>query len=625
MIDFKVLNRFLFLKTIALSSGCIVNESYILDKRSLQPITPPSIQIATNKTIFSSSNSTLGLFNRNDTAITPTDSSQSPAVGINFSGAGTGFTTTLAGTNSAPLLPINANGNSSLNAFSEVYTISMNSDSDLSNWICEIFSSTILGSCTGTSTLISASQVAGRNSVLLKYTSPIGEIVQSNTLPVSSFKVRQISDTRNSATISDSISQTYIFDSKLYFNATNSSGQGNRLFQIDPMTQEVRQIFSNFVINARPFTIGTISGKMMFWGSNASGGIKLFSFDGTSIVQVSNSTADQTRNDTYYGDYWPVSYGGNLYFLCRGPSFAVARVCRYNGTTLQILTNSVGTHDIDPNDQSLSLIGDKIYFSGTSLGNYYLFNYDIALDAYNRLNSVNIGTIGFNQIRGPIAGKYYTNTNTDFSLVETTDFTSFTIVANTNAAGPDNAFFLGSINRINGNSISNSIVNNQVLFNSQIANSIYKCFSYDGTDVRLLFNNLGNGISEPCTGEIFNNIAYLTATNSVGASKLFKFDGTTLTQISNTTGTETTNDSPTILGFFDNKLYFRSNNASLQTKLYMYDGTHVVQLSNTNPSGNDNPQLLEKIDNFFYFTSNNSNGVQKFFRFCSTSQISCTD
>lgn len=590
--------------------GCVKLDSFIVAKS-----TTPVVQISSTKPLYVSTTSSLGLFTHNYTAITPTDSSVSPAAGANVSGAGVGIGTSLATTNSTPLTPSNVTGLTSISAINENYSVTMTSSEDLSSWTCQIFSNTVLSLCGGNPVNFSASILGNATQLSLQFSSSTGS-ASSNSLPVYSYKIRQIANTRNANNLNDGISSVYVYNSKIYYSATNNSGQNFRLFQIDPVIQEVRQIFSSSMVNSgRSFTVGTVAGKLIFWGANGSSALKLHSFDGTNIVQISNTTADQTRNDTYYGNVTPITYAGKLYFACRGPSFASNILCRYDGTTLEILTTTAYVHDVEPTDQFFFFIGTKLYFLGNDTGQNTLLSYDTSNSTLNRLNSVNVGSSTFTNIVGPLNGKYYTNADPDFGLVETTDFSSFTKISNSYGSGTDSVNF----------SSFNVPVGNKIIFNSNNSNGFTKCYTFDGTEIRQLVNNLGPNSHESCSGYVFNGVAYMISTNAQGVNKLFKYDGTTLTQISNTSGNNSVTDTAVPISYIDNKLYFRANNSAGFSKLYMYDGVNVVQLTNTNPTGHDVPQYVTKLGSYLYFMSMNANGSQKFYRLCSTADPGCTD
>ena len=61
---------------------------------------------------------------------------------------------------------------------------------------------------------------------------------------------------------------------------------------------------------------------------------------------------------------------------------------------------------------------------------------------------------------------------------------------------------------------------------------------------------------------IFQNMLYFDAHNSNGQPKLFKTDGTTVTQVSNTRGNNSAGDTPTYFTEFQGELYFRASHGA---------------------------------------------------------------
>ncbi len=98
---------------------------------------------------------------------------------------------------------------------------------------------------------------------------------------------------------------------------------------------------------------------------------------------------------------------------------------------------------------------------------------------------------------------------------------------------------------------------------------------------------------------LFNNELYFRLYDSGDKEKLYKTDGTSITQVSNTNPGG--DDNPTKLIVHNGSLYFRANDSSSRAKLFRTDGTNVTQVSNINPGGGDGIAGLFSFGSDLYF------------------------
>jgi len=112
-------------------------------------------------------------------------------------------------------------------------------------------------------------------------------------------------------------------------------------------------------------------------------------------------------------------------------------------------------------------------------------------------------------------------------------------------------------------------------------------------------------------------VLYLSALNAAGNLKLFQYDGTKFTQISDL---NTTNDTPLDLVVFNNQVHFVARNAGGFEKLLKISGGQIVQVSNINPSGSDGVLYPTVYSGALYFSA--MNGSQsKLFRYDGSSIV----
>ena len=132
---------------------------------------------------------------------------------------------------------------------------------------------------------------------------------------------------------------------------------------------------------------------------------------------------------------------------------------------------------------------------------------------------------------------------------------------------------------------------------------------------------ISNIISGPVSDDIwgltvFNGTLYFIAYNETTGSKLYSYDGNTITQISNIN--DSAGDDPENPIVFNGALYFGAyNNSIAGYKLYSYDGVGTItQVSNINDGGDDqiyNPAVVFNGD--LYFTAYNGTTGDKLYRY----------
>lgn len=163
---------------------------------------------------------------------------------------------------------------------------------------------------------------------------------------------------------------------------------------------------------------------------------------------------------------------------------------------------------------------------------------------------------------------------------------------------------------------------NKVFFQANKSVGLSKLYSFDGTTLTQLQNTNSQAASDSpnlAYAQVAGSFLYYTSVNTSGATKLYKTDGSTVTQVSNTREDNTAGDDPTILQVMGNSVYFSSKNSAGFTKVYKTDGASVVRLSNTTNSENSDDMILFSkgsavLDGALYFVAVDVAGSNALYR-----------
>jgi len=126
--------------------------------------------------------------------------------------------------------------------------------------------------------------------------------------------------------------------------------------------------------------------------------------------------------------------------------------------------------------------------------------------------------------------------------------------------------------------------------------------------------NPGTSGSYPTNFYVYNGSLVFSAYTTNYGRELWKFDGTSVTLISNINSTVTdagggvyvgNDSSPGGFAIYRNLLYFSAYEPTNGDELYCYDGTNVSRVTDINPgSGNSFPQQLTIMGNELFFSAN---------------------
>jgi hypothetical protein len=127
---------------------------------------------------------------------------------------------------------------------------------------------------------------------------------------------------------------------------------------------------------------------------------------------------------------------------------------------------------------------------------------------------------------------------------------------------------------------------------------VLKLYKTNGATVTQVSNTRGNqSVTDyPHDFMVFNNELYFVANNSNGVLKLYKTNGATVTQVSNTSNNQSATDSPYSFTVFNNELYFIALGTEGHAKYFKANGLEVYQVSDINPGGDDLDALTGACD-----------------------------
>ncbi|MEI6080098.1 MAG: hypothetical protein WCQ53_05655 [bacterium] len=153
-----------------------------------------------------------------------------------------------------------------------------------------------------------------------------------------------------------------------------------------------------------------------------------------------------------------------------------------------------------------------------------------------------------------------------------------------------------------------AVFNSELYFTGYDASGYTKLYRYDGSTITKIsnINPTGDDFAYITTHlVVFNSELYFNATEDGTNYKLYKYNGTNITKISNINAVG--NDNPAYLTVFNGALYFSATSDGTNYKLHKYDGTNITQKSEVNIGGTDNIANLIVFNNDLYFSSSPTN------------------
>lgn len=380
----------------------------------------------------------------------------------------------------------------------------------------------------------------------------------------------------------------------LYFTGPNEYGV-QKLFVTNGTTiTQLPSTSGDPTLDDYPFYLTVFNNLVYFVAYNSNSNPKLYVTNGVTTTQVSNTSGTQTLSDFIFSGYSsikkPVVFNNKLYIQLIVSPWPVTKLFTIDASgTLAQFSDTRNNNAGSDNIGYLINFGSNLYFGAGNAGNYNkLFKTDgtSIINVSDTRNSVIAG----DAIKYPIASSnalyFWANNATNIKTkLYKTDGSAVTPVSDTvHNANASDFYFAGE-------SISASI-GSDVYFWAYNASNAAKVFKTNGTTVTQVSNTSGTQTAFDALYatpmQVFNNEVYfLAGKNATTNYKLFKTDGTTTTQISNTINDNLLGDLPNMLGVYDGDLYFTAKNPSGFKKLYKTDGTNVVQVMDLYPGNHD--------------------------------------
>ncbi|HNR88083.1 MAG TPA: hypothetical protein PKM65_07070 [Spirochaetota bacterium] len=208
-------------------------------------------------------------------------------------------------------------------------------------------------------------------------TNGVAKLFSYNTLTDT---VTQVSDTRNSSTISDSIAAGLVHGTRVYFRANNASGR-TKLYCYDTANDTLVQVSNTRNNNAEhdgPVPQAMYNGKLMFTAANSSGTgyTKLYAYDPSvgTVTLISNIRNNQSVEDV--NSMVPhVVYSGKLYFS--GINANGEKLYCYDDTAQTITQISDTRNGLSDFCKNLIVVGEELFFKSTTVSSgEKLFSYN---------------------------------------------------------------------------------------------------------------------------------------------------------------------------------------------------------------------------------------------------------
>lgn len=427
--------------------------------------------------------------------------------------------------------------------------------------------------------------------------------LDSNSLTVKKNKVEKISAVENGGFSSTLISSNIIeFGGSIYYVANNSSNVA-KIFKLTGTTlQEFSNTKGNQTLSDSPTIVGEFNSELYFNALNSSGVYKLFKTDGTTITQVSNIIGNQASADTVARF---TVYNGKAYFAA-SMSSTVRKLysLNTNGVITQV-SNTSGSNAVSDVPNYMMVWQNKLYFSAaTAAGIFKLFSYD-------GTTMTQVSNINGNSTNDAIASPYlatnyiyfWANNQNGVIKLFKTDGTTVTQVSNTH----NNESLSDVLSATPANLPGQVEYNGKFYFWGLNQNNSYKLYCTDGTTVTQVSNTINNNasadnvilsITYPKTVYVFNGMLYFASAQAAGISKLYKTDGTTITQVSNLAGASVT-DYIELRAVYNNDLYFTGLDSNGNQKLFKTDGTSITKVMDINSASED-------FDTYQWMCSGNS-------------------
>jgi hypothetical protein len=293
----------------------------------------------------------------------------------------------------------------------------------------------------------------------------------------------------------------------------------------------------SWTVNDAPFNYYVWNDKLVFSSNNSSSAAKNWTWDGTTLTQITQTAATASA-DRAVDAYGFLALGSNLYWRGNNSS-NFSKLYKWSGSGAPaVVTETVAGGNDAP--QWMTVMGDSIYYQAVLGGFTKLFRYN--------------GT----------------------SRTQVTETRSGANDSPTQLCAHSGSLYYSSVN----------------------SSGFTKLYRFNGTTRTQVTETFASNNDSPSYLISYGDSIYYRSFTAASTSKLFRFNGTTRTQVTATNAGGSDNIGGSVLNatgrpqggdmvVFKDKLYYKAWNASSQYKLYCWDGTTLTQITNINGSGND--------------------------------------
>jgi hypothetical protein len=175
-------------------------------------------------------------------------------------------------------------------------------------------------------------------------------------------------------------------------------------------------------------------------------------------------------------------------------------------------------------------------------------------------------------------------------------------------------FQLSNINTTGSDSPANLTVSGSRVYFSAFNGTGTHLYYYDGTSINQISNLNVSGDDKISSIAVSGSNVYFSGSRSGSYSKLFRYSVSEnrIYQVSDIVAGGT--DGISNLYNFNDSIAFVST-VSGASKLFIYNGASITQVSNTFSSGDDFPSNFATINNTLYFSADTASGVSKLFSY----------
>ena len=153
-----------------------------------------------------------------------------------------------------------------------------------------------------------------------------------------------------------------------------------------------------------------------------------------------------------------------------------------------------------------------------------------------------------------------------------------------------------------------AVFENELYFTAEGKNVGRELYKFDGTTATQVADINSKGDSNPTNLTVVNNKLVFAADGGTNGVELYEYDGTTVSLVADL-NSGTASSSPTSLTKYRGSVYFQATTAASGSELYKYDGSTVTQVADiVSGSGSSNPDNLTVQNDELYFSATSAAG-----------------